>query len=96
MQGSETGLLKPLRLWGLFGVFLLCLGGDVSGQGTVKGFVTAEKDGAPVLFAAVVLEGTTFGVSTDTEGYYSLSKVPAGTYTSVSYTHLTLPTIYSV
>ena len=52
-------------------------------QGTVKGFVRAEKDGAPVLFAAVVLEGTTYGVSTDIQGYYSLSKVPAGTYTLV-------------
>ncbi len=52
-------------------------------QGTVKGFVTAKDDGSPVLFAAVVLEGTTFGVSTDTQGYYSLSKVPVGTYTLV-------------
>ena len=36
-----------------------------------------------MLFAAVVLEGTTYGVSTDIQGYYSLSKVPAGTYTLV-------------
>ena len=66
-------------------MLLILMGGAGSlwSQGTVKGFVTAEDDGAPVLFAAVVLEGTTFGVSTDTQGYYSLSKVPAGTYTLV-------------
>ena len=56
------------------------------GQGTVKGFVRAEEDGSPVLFAAVVLEGTSYGVSTDIQGYYSLSKVPAGTYTCLLYT----------
>ena len=48
-----------------------------------EGLCPGRKDGAPVLFAAVVLEGTTFGVSTDIQGYYSLSKVPAGTYTLV-------------
>ena len=31
--------------------------GMVLAQGTVKGFVRAEQDGAPVLFAAVVLGG---------------------------------------
>ena len=49
-------------------------------QGTVKGFVKDAETGAPVLFAAVVLNGTTYGVSTDVEGYFSLSKIPAGAY----------------
>ena len=35
------------------------------------------------MFASVTLEGTSFGVSTDVEGYYSLSRVPAGNYTLV-------------
>lgn len=32
------------------------------------------------MFASVSLEGTSFGVMTDIEGFYSISKVPAGTY----------------
>jgi hypothetical protein len=35
------------------------------------------------MFATVTLEGTSFGVSSDVEGYYSLSRVPAGTYVLV-------------
>ena len=35
------------------------------------------------MFASVTLEGTTFGVSSNVDGYYSLSRVPAGTYTMV-------------
>ena len=34
------------------------------------------------MFASVTLEGTTYGVSSDVEGYYSLSRIPAGQYTS--------------
>lgn len=32
------------------------------------------------MFTSVFLEGTTFGVTSDLDGYYSLSKVPAGNY----------------
>ena len=35
------------------------------------------------MFASVTLEGTTYGVSSDVEGYYSLSRIPAGQYTLV-------------
>ena len=47
-------------------------------QGTVKGFLKSESSGEAVMFASVTLEGTTFGVSSDVEGYFSLSRVPAG------------------
>ena len=52
-------------------------------QGTVKGFLKAESSGEAVMFASVTLEGTTFGVSSDVEGYFSLSRIPAGQYTLV-------------
>ena len=53
------------------------------GQGTVKGFLKAEASGEAVMFASVTLEGTVYGVSSDVEGYFSLSRVPAGQYTLV-------------
>ena len=52
-------------------------------QGTVKGFVSSEESGEPVMFVNVVLEGTSYGVATDISGYYSLSEIPAGIYTLV-------------
>ncbi|MFM1930939.1 MAG: hypothetical protein RL226_242 [Bacteroidota bacterium] len=54
---------------------------SVFSQGTIKGFVKDKKTGEPVIFASVVLVGTNYGVSTDVTGYYTLSKIPAGSYT---------------
>ncbi|MDG1380546.1 MAG: hypothetical protein P8P45_00070, partial [Flavobacteriales bacterium] len=60
MQGSKTGRSASMRLGVCMLLILMGGAGSLWSQGTVKGFVTAEDDGAPVLFAAVVLEGTTF------------------------------------
>lgn len=48
--------------------------------GTVRGFVFNKKNGEPVIFTNVFLKGTTIGVQTDVNGFYSLTKVPAGDY----------------
>lgn len=56
---------------------------SIFAQGTVKGFVQSESSGEPVMFVSVSLEGTSYGVTTDITGYYSLSKVPAGIYNLV-------------
>ncbi len=53
--------------------------------GSVRGFVYEEESGNPVIFTNVYLEGTTYGTSTDVNGYYSITKVPVGKYTLVSY-----------
>ena len=52
-------------------------------QGTIRGFVKDEETGQPVIFILVGLEGTAFGTQTDENGYYTLSKIPAGSYTLV-------------
>ncbi len=46
----------------------------------IKGFVFDEETGEPLIFTNVAIEGTTIGVSTDVNGYFSLTKVPAGTH----------------
>lgn len=51
-----------------------------SQTGTVRGFVYDDESGEPVIFTNVYLEGTTYGSSTDINGYYSISKVKTGTY----------------
>jgi len=73
---TVQGFLKSV------GFFVFLLTAIVAtGQGTVKGFVKDKSTGEPVIFASVVLVGTSYGVSTDVSGYYTLSKIPAGEYT---------------
>lgn len=69
-------------------LFLMIFGiSSVQGQestGTVRGFVYDKSSGEPILFTNVFLKGTTYGASTDVNGFFSISRVPAGTYTLVS------------
>lgn len=60
--------------------FLMCVSYTALAQGTIKGFVKDKSTGEPAMFVNVVLEGTTFGTMTDVSGFYSLAKIPAGTY----------------
>ena len=47
----------------------------------VRGFIYNNKTGEAEIGATVYLKGTTMGAATDINGFYSISKVPAGTYT---------------
>lgn len=68
-------MMRTILLFGLILQSALLLG-----QNTVRGFVYEKKTGEPIMFATVMLKGTTYGVSTDVNGYYSLTKIPDGTY----------------
>ncbi len=61
--------------------------------GVIRGFVYEESTGEPVLFANVVLSGTGIGTTTNTDGFFTLNKVPAGKYevsvTFIGYVTLT-------
>lgn len=46
--------------------------------GTIRGFVYNKDNGEPVSFSNVYIKGTTLGVSTDQNGFFSLNKVPPG------------------
>lgn len=53
----------------------------VSAQCTVKGVLYDETNGEAVPFANVVLDGTKHGAATDLNGFFVITKIPAGTYT---------------
>ncbi|MFQ6673195.1 MAG: TonB-dependent receptor [Fidelibacterota bacterium] len=57
--------------------------GAVLGQGTAAGTVT-DADGNPLPGVNVFMEGTTYGDATDTDGRYTIERVPAGTYTLIA------------
>ena len=85
MQKLKSGRLFGAACLRVVAVaFVFVLGAtSVWSQGTLKGFLRSEASGEPILFTSVSLEGTPYGVTTDVGGFYSLSKVPAGTYTLV-------------
>ncbi|HAS34868.1 MAG TPA: TonB-dependent receptor [Flavobacteriales bacterium] len=70
-------------------VFILFLCSSILGMaqsGVIRGFVYDNKTGEPVIFTNVVLKGTSLGSTTDQNGFYSITKIPAGDYTiQVSY-----------
>ena len=51
------------------------------GDNSIKGFVYESSNGEPVMFANVFLKGTTHGSTTDINGYFSITRIPDGTYT---------------
>jgi hypothetical protein len=66
-----------------FALFLFSFSGFAQ-TATIRGTVYSESNGEAVIFSLVYLEGTAYGVQTDVNGFYSLTKVPAGTYTLVA------------
>jgi hypothetical protein len=53
----------------------------IAQNGMIRGFVYEASNGEPVIFSNVYLEGTTLGSSTDMNGYFNITKIPAGKYT---------------
>jgi hypothetical protein len=49
--------------------------------GTIKGFIYDKTNGEPIIFTNVYLYQTAYGSSTDVNGYFIITKVPAGDYT---------------
>src|ERR1700739_4171225 len=50
-------------------------------NGNIRGFVYTKDNGEPALFTNVFLKGTKMGANTDVNGFFSITKIPAGTYT---------------
>ena len=67
------------KIFTILSLFFLSTG-LIAQTGTVRGFVFDEESGEPIIFTNVFLEGTTIGVSTDVNGYYSITKIKPGTY----------------
>ncbi|MEM7102699.1 MAG: TonB-dependent receptor [Bacteroidota bacterium] len=73
--------MRLQRLFSLItGLLLLGTMAFAQGSGDVRGFVYDKDNGEPILFANVYLAGTTFGGTTDVNGFFNISKVPEGKY----------------
>lgn len=78
-----------------FGFLLFTISLSIAQTSTIRGFVYEIKNGEPIVFTNVYLKGTTIGASTDVNGFFSITKIPAGNYvlmiTSVGYDTLREP-----
>ncbi len=45
-----------------------------------RGFVYDKETAEPIIFSNLIFKGTTYGASTDLNGFFSITKIPAGTY----------------
>jgi hypothetical protein len=74
---------NKMRIFRLVFAFFLVLGSQITAlaqTAIIRGKVTESGKGEPVLYTTVFLKGTKFGVQTDIEGFYSITKVPPGSY----------------
>jgi hypothetical protein len=49
-------------------------------SGTIRGFIYNKENGESVPFSSVFLKGTTIGANSDLNGFFSVTKIPPGTY----------------
>jgi iron complex outermembrane receptor protein len=53
------------------------------GNGTINGHITDESTGEALIRVNVIISGTTIGAATDLDGNYTITNVPAGSYSLV-------------
>lgn len=59
---------------------MLFTSGLLAQSGSIKGFVYDKETGEPIIFTNVYLKSTTYGISTDVNGFYNLTKINPGDY----------------
>ncbi len=62
------------------GFILFASNSSLSQDAVIRGFVYEKETGEPVIFTNVYLLHTTYGSATDVNGYFTISKIPAGKY----------------
>ncbi|MFM9029064.1 MAG: TonB-dependent receptor, partial [Bacteroidota bacterium] len=65
--------------------------------GDIRGFVYEQETSEPSIYTSVYLKGTTYGAQTNLDGFFSISRIPPGSYellvTSIGYDTLKLEVI---
>ena len=63
-------------------IFFLCFSAVAASaqNANIRGFVYFKESGEAAIFTSVYLVGTKYGASSDVNGYFSITRVPPGTY----------------
>src|SRR5688572_6660168 len=62
-------------------IFSLLYGNVFSQTADIRGFVYFNENAEAAIYTSVYLKGTTYGSTTDLNGFFSISRVPPGSYT---------------
>jgi len=76
----STSSYDMLRFWSFASILLFPLLLIAQPRATVIGYVSDEENGETLLFANVIVKGTTTGTSTNTSGFYRLVGLEPGAY----------------
>ncbi|MCL5029542.1 MAG: TonB-dependent receptor [Bacteroidetes bacterium] len=80
----------------LFASLVICSNQLIAGgTGSLRGFVTDSTNGEYIIYANVVVQGTSSGSPTDTRGYYFIPAIPVGKQTIII-SHINYKTKYIV
>ena len=71
-------MILKFRILSLLSLFACML--SLAQTATIRGFVYEEKSHEPIIFANVILEGTTTGAVTDDNGFFTFANIAAGEY----------------
>ncbi len=84
-RGIETG--KMIKILVFITVLTIIAGtGEITfcqGTGSLRGTITDTTSGEVIIYANVIIQGTTHGSPTDTRGYYFIPAIPAGKHTVI-------------
>jgi hypothetical protein len=72
-------LTRQIKFFLLLTITVFSLAG-FSQNNTIKGFVYEKETGEPVIYTNVMLFKTGYGATTDQNGFFMITKIPAGDY----------------
>ncbi|MGI6320462.1 MAG: TonB-dependent receptor [Bacteroidales bacterium] len=68
------------KIWFTTIIILLFSFQGIAQHGTIRGIISEEGSGEPILFTNVFLRGTQYGATTDANGYFIINKITPGDY----------------
>ena len=77
----------------ILGILLITIAISTAAQRTISGRITDAETKEPIPGASVFINGTTVGITTDTEGYYKLKIPGPGSY-KLAVSHAGYQTVY--
>ena len=73
--------MRQLYFFAFILTFVISTGTSLAQTGDIRGFVYEQETSEPAIYTSVFLKGTTFGVQTNLDGFFSMSRIPSGYYT---------------
>jgi len=73
-------------------IFSLICFNALQAQGTIRGNIYDKNTGEPIIYANVLIEGTDLGGTSDLDGFFTITNVPAGSY-SIQVTYIGYDTL---